>query len=102
LAYQSPASSTFLSEQTSQQQPANSTFLSEQTSTSHHPPAKRTGSSSRRPNSSRAAAFTTASDLVERDSTLFQDFSNGLELGHSWRSVFVYYCSGDDLDLIIA
>jgi hypothetical protein len=37
LAYQPPASSTFLSEQTSHQQPANSTFLSEQTSTSHQP-----------------------------------------------------------------
>jgi hypothetical protein len=42
LAYQPPASSTFLSKQTSQQQPANSTFLSEQTSTSHQPPAIRT------------------------------------------------------------
>jgi hypothetical protein len=44
LAYQPPANSTFLSEQTSHQQPASSTFLSEQTSTSHQPPAKRTGS----------------------------------------------------------
>jgi hypothetical protein len=43
LAYQPPASSTFLSEQISHQQPANSTFLLEQTSTSHQPPAKRTG-----------------------------------------------------------
>jgi hypothetical protein len=43
LAYQTPASSTFLSEQTSHQQPANSNFLSEQISTSHQPPAKRTG-----------------------------------------------------------
>jgi hypothetical protein len=43
LAYQPPASSTFLSEQTSHQQPASSTFLSKQTSTSHQPPAKRTG-----------------------------------------------------------
>jgi hypothetical protein len=34
---------TFLSEQTSHQQSASSTFLSEQTSTSHQPPAKRTG-----------------------------------------------------------
>jgi exonuclease III len=34
LAYQPPANSTFLSDQTSQQQPASSTFLSEQTSTS--------------------------------------------------------------------
>jgi hypothetical protein len=34
---------TFLSEQTSHQQPASNTFLSEQTSTSHQPPAKRTG-----------------------------------------------------------
>jgi hypothetical protein len=42
LAYQPPANSTFLSEQTSHQQPASSTFLSEQTSTSHQPPAKRT------------------------------------------------------------
>jgi hypothetical protein len=42
-AYQPPASSTFLSEQTSHQQSANSTFLSEQTNTSHQPPAKRTG-----------------------------------------------------------
>jgi hypothetical protein len=43
LAYQPPASSTFLSEQTSHQQPASSTFLSAQTSTGHQPPAKRTG-----------------------------------------------------------
>jgi hypothetical protein len=43
-AYQPPASSTFLSEQTSHQQSASSTFLSEQISTSHQPPAKRTGS----------------------------------------------------------
>jgi hypothetical protein len=43
LAYQPPASSIFLSEQTSHQQPANSTFLLEQTSTSHQPPAIRTG-----------------------------------------------------------
>jgi hypothetical protein len=35
LAYQAPASSTFLSEQTSHQQPASSTFLSEQISMSH-------------------------------------------------------------------
>jgi hypothetical protein len=34
-AYQPPANSTFLSEQTSQQQSASSTFLSEQTSTNH-------------------------------------------------------------------
>jgi hypothetical protein len=37
LAYQPPASSIFLSEQTSHQQPASSTFLSEQISTSHQP-----------------------------------------------------------------
>jgi hypothetical protein len=43
LAYQPPASSTFLSKQTSHQQPASSTFLSQQISTSHQPPAKRTG-----------------------------------------------------------
>jgi hypothetical protein len=43
LAYQPPANSTFLSEQTSHQQSASSTFLSEQISTSHQPPAKRTG-----------------------------------------------------------
>jgi hypothetical protein len=43
LAYQPPASSTFLSQQISHQQPASSTFLSEQTSTSHQPPANRTG-----------------------------------------------------------
>jgi hypothetical protein len=42
LAYQLAANSIFLSEQISQQ-PASSTFLSEQTSTSHQPPAKRTG-----------------------------------------------------------
>jgi hypothetical protein len=41
LAYQPPASSTFLSEQISHQQLAGSTFLSEQISTSHQPPAKR-------------------------------------------------------------
>jgi hypothetical protein len=34
LAYQPPASSTFLSDQTSHEQPASSTLLSEQTSTS--------------------------------------------------------------------
>jgi hypothetical protein len=43
LTYQPPASSTFLSEQISHQQPANITFLSAQISTSHQPPAKRTG-----------------------------------------------------------
>jgi hypothetical protein len=43
LAYQPPANSTFLSQQISHQQPANSTLLSEQTSTSHQPPANRTG-----------------------------------------------------------
>jgi hypothetical protein len=37
LAYQPPASSTFLSEQTSHRQSANSTFLSAQISTSHQP-----------------------------------------------------------------
>jgi hypothetical protein len=36
-AYQPPASSTFLSEQTSHQQPDSSTLLSKQTSTSHQP-----------------------------------------------------------------
>jgi hypothetical protein len=46
LAYQPPANSTFLSEQTSHQQSASSTFLSEQISTSHQPPAKRQGDSS--------------------------------------------------------
>jgi hypothetical protein len=35
LSYQPPASSTFLSEQTSHQQPASGTFLSKQISTSH-------------------------------------------------------------------
>jgi hypothetical protein len=43
LAYQPPASSTFLSEQISHHQSASSTFLSEQINTSHQPPAKRTG-----------------------------------------------------------
>jgi hypothetical protein len=43
LTYQPLANITFLSQQISHQQPANSTFLSEQTSTSHQPPAKRTG-----------------------------------------------------------
>jgi hypothetical protein len=43
LAYQPPANSTFLSEQTSHQQLASSIFLSEQTSTNHQTPAKRTG-----------------------------------------------------------
>jgi hypothetical protein len=42
LAYQPPASGTFLSVQISHQQPASSTFLSEQISTNHQPPAKRT------------------------------------------------------------
>jgi hypothetical protein len=40
LAYQPPASSTFLSEQTSHQEPASSTFLSAQTSISHELPAE--------------------------------------------------------------
>jgi hypothetical protein len=42
LAYQPPANSTFLSEQTDHQQSANSIFFSEEISTSHQPPAKRT------------------------------------------------------------
>jgi hypothetical protein len=43
LAYQPPASSIFLSQQTNHQQSVSSTFLSERTSTSHQPPVKRTG-----------------------------------------------------------
>jgi hypothetical protein len=42
LAYQTPVSSTFLSQRTSHQQPASSALLSEETSTSHQPPANRT------------------------------------------------------------
>jgi hypothetical protein len=42
LPYQPPASSTFLSQETSHQQPASSTFLSEQISINHQPPVKRT------------------------------------------------------------
>jgi hypothetical protein len=49
LPYQPPTSSTFLLEQTSHQQLDSSTFLSEQISTSHQPPAKRTGCRSWRP-----------------------------------------------------
>jgi hypothetical protein len=41
LAYQPPASSIFLSQQTSHQQPASNTLLSEQTNTSYQPPANR-------------------------------------------------------------
>jgi hypothetical protein len=55
LAYQPSANSTFLSEQTSHQQPASSTSLSEQTSTSHQPPAKRTGWMAPRPRPRQAA-----------------------------------------------
>jgi hypothetical protein len=44
LAYQPPASSTFLSEETNHQQSASTTFLSEQTSTSHQPPNEQAGS----------------------------------------------------------
>jgi hypothetical protein len=40
LAYQPPAISTFLSEQTSHKKPASNIFPSEQISISHHPPAK--------------------------------------------------------------
>jgi hypothetical protein len=43
LAYQPPASSIFLSEQTSRQQSVSITFLSEQISTSHQSSAKQTG-----------------------------------------------------------
>jgi hypothetical protein len=57
LAYQPPASSTFLSQQTSHQQPASSTLLSEQTSTSHQPPANRTGCWSDQVNSYDACLF---------------------------------------------
>jgi hypothetical protein len=45
LAYQPPASSTFLSEQTSHHQSANNTFLSEQISTSHQPNEQAVGCS---------------------------------------------------------
>jgi hypothetical protein len=49
LAYQPPANSTFLSEQTSHQQPASSTLLSEQTSTNHqHQPTEQAQSSPKR------------------------------------------------------
>jgi hypothetical protein len=43
LAYQPPANSIFLSQQTSHQQPASSILLSEQTSINHQPPANQTG-----------------------------------------------------------
>jgi hypothetical protein len=43
LAYQPPANSTFLSEQTNHQQPIDNTFHLEQISTIHQPPVKRTG-----------------------------------------------------------
>jgi hypothetical protein len=43
LTYQPRASSNFLSEQTSHQHSVSNTFLLEQISTSHQPPAKRTG-----------------------------------------------------------
>jgi hypothetical protein len=43
LAYQPPASSTFLAEQINHQQPASSTILLKQISTSHQPPVNRTG-----------------------------------------------------------
>jgi hypothetical protein len=43
LGYQPPDSSTFLSGEISHQQPGNITFLLEKISSSHQPPAKRTG-----------------------------------------------------------
>jgi hypothetical protein len=73
LAYQPPASSTFLLEQISHQQPASSTFLSQQISTSHQPPTKRTGSSPRRWESS------STTDKTSR-STMFQVLRLGLSL----------------------
>jgi hypothetical protein len=53
LAYQPPASSTFLSEQTSHQQSANSTFLSQQTSISQQPNEHAHGRARRRAVNSR-------------------------------------------------
>jgi hypothetical protein len=41
LAYQPPTNSIFLSEETNHQQPASSTFLSKQTSTGHQSPANK-------------------------------------------------------------
>jgi hypothetical protein len=47
LAYQPPASGTFLSQQTSHQQSTSSIFLSERISTSHQPPDKQNRPSTR-------------------------------------------------------
>jgi hypothetical protein len=60
LAYQPPANSTFLSQQISHQQPVSSTFLLEQTSTSHQPPAKRTGYKTQQSTCSRQKDYFTA------------------------------------------
>jgi hypothetical protein len=54
-AYHPPASSTFISEQTNHWQPTSRTLLSQQTSTSHQPPANRTGSQSLQSTDARAA-----------------------------------------------
>jgi hypothetical protein len=54
LAYQPPASSAFLSQQTSHQQPARSTFLSEQNSTGHQ----------RQPNEQAASHMLSASQMM--------------------------------------
>jgi hypothetical protein len=74
LAYQPPASSTFLSEQISQQEPANSTFLSEQTSTSHQPPANRTSRKTRRRWARQAVAGTHVSTYAN---VFFSDVQHG-------------------------
>jgi hypothetical protein len=79
LAYQPPASSTFLSQQISHQQPASSTFLSEQTSTSHQPPAKRTGFS--------VLSFLLCTEINKSKSQLSSPMEKALPL--CWRT-YVY------------
>jgi hypothetical protein len=59
LAYQPPASGTFLSQQISHQQPASSTLLLKQTSTSHQPPANREPINRRFPASQERSAHRT-------------------------------------------
>jgi hypothetical protein len=68
LAYQPPASSNFVSQQTSHQQPASSTFFSKQTSTatSHQPTEQAARFESNRPlDRSAATLITRIKHLIE-------------------------------------
>jgi hypothetical protein len=78
LAYQPPASSTVISEQTSHRQPASSTLLSEQTGISYQPPANRTGYSFKK------------SESKQEENVIFKYLFSESDFGHAYNNGRLY------------